>query len=83
MEFINLKYGTNIPMMNELVDAKVKWSESCNDLEQVKNAREMKLLGLRNGAYVQTEYPLFFERDVVEQYDKLEADASKKLRLKK
>lgn len=81
MCFINNKYGTNIPMMSELEEARLKWSESCNDLEQVKNARELKLLGLRNGAYIQTEYPLFFERDIIEQYDELEVSASKKLSL--
>lgn len=81
MCFINEKYGTNIPMLSELEDAKLRWSESINDLEQVKNAREMKLVGLRNGAFIQTEYPLLFERDIVEQYDKLEKDASKKLSL--
>ena len=82
MTFINNKYGTNIPMLGELEEAKLKWSESCDDLEQVKNARELKLVGLRNGAFVQTEYPLFFERDVLEQYDQLENDAEKKLSLK-
>ena len=81
MCFINNKYGTNIPMMSELEEARLKWSESCNDLEQVKNACEMKLLGLRNGAYIQTEYPLFFERDVISQYEELELSASRKLKL--
>ena len=82
MNFINFKYGTNIPMMSELEEAKLKWSNSSNDLEQVRNARELKLVGLRNGSFVQTEYPLFFERDVVEQYSQLENDAEKKLSLK-
>lgn len=82
MNFINFKYGTNIPMMSELEEVKLKWSNSCNDLEQVRNARELKLVGLRNGSFVQTEYPLFFERDVVEQYSQLENDAEKKLSLK-
>lgn len=79
MSFINEVYGTNIPMNSELEEVKEKWYYSKDDLEQVKNAREMKLVGLRNGAFIQTEYPLFFERDIVEQYDRLEKDASKKL----
>ena len=81
MCFINEKYGTNIPMLSELEDAKLRWSESGNDLEQVRNARKLKLLGLRNGAFIQTEYPLMFERDIIEQYDELEVSASKKLNL--
>lgn len=81
MCFINEKYGTNIPMLSELEDAKLRWSESSNDLEQVRNARKLKLLGLRNGAFIQTEYPLMFERDIIEQYDELEVSASKKLSL--
>lgn len=81
MCFINNKYGTNIPMLSELENAKLRWSESNNDLEQVKNARELKLLGLRNGAFIQTEYPLLYERDIIEQYDELEVSASKKLSL--
>ena len=81
MCFINEKYGTNIPMMSELEEAREKWNNSCNDLEQVKNAKNLKLLGLRNGAFIQTEYPLMFERDIIEQYDELEQSASKKLTL--
>ena len=79
MSFINEVYGTNIPMNSELEEVKEKWYYSRDDLEQVKNAREMKLVGLRNGAFIQTESPLLFERDIVQQYDNLEKDASKKL----
>ena len=68
-------------MMSELEEVREKWSNSCNDLEQVKNAKNLKLLGLRNGAFIQTEYPLMFERDIIEQYDELEQSASKKLTL--
>lgn len=78
MCFINRKYGTNIPMLSELIDAHYKWYESRDDLQQVINARKLKLLRLRNGAFIQTEYPLIYKRDIIEQYDKLEMDACRK-----
>ena len=82
MSFINQAYGTNIPMLYELDAAKYKWNESNDDLEQVSNSRKLKLLLLRNGAFIQTDYPLIFERDIIEKYDKLELDACRKLYLK-
>ena len=80
--FINNKYGTSIPTTQELIDARIKWEESCDGEIRIKNAKELKILGVRNGAFIQTEYPLFFERDVNEYYDKLVQDYNVTLKRK-
>lgn len=82
VSYINSVYGTCIPLSSELVEAKNKWSESRDDLERIRNARDLKILGVRNGAYIQTEYPLMYEREVNEYYDKLECDCKKTLKRK-
>lgn len=80
--FINNKYGTSIPMSSELIDAKTRWQESRSHLEQIGNAKELKILGVRNGAFIQTEYPLFYEKEVSRYYDKLVVDYKKSLKRK-
>lgn len=80
--FINNKYGTSIPMSSELMDAKVRWQESRSELDRIENAKELKILGVRNGAFIQTEYPLFYEKEISKYYDKLVVDHKKSLKRK-
>ena len=81
--FINEQYGTQIPMLEELRIAEERRQNAYNDtLEQVKCAKEKVILQVRNGVYIQTEYPLYYEHQVIEYYDKLIEDAEKELKRK-
>lgn len=83
MVFINGQYGTQIPMLEELRIAEERRQNAYNDtLEQVKCAKEKVILQVRNGVYIQTEYPLYYEQQVIEYYDKLIEDAEKELKRK-
>ena len=83
MVFINEQYGTQIPMLEELRIAEERRQNAYNDtLEQVKCAKEKVILQIRNGVYIQTEYPLYYEHQVIEYYDKLIEDAEKELKRK-
>lgn len=83
MVFINGQYGTQIPMLEELRSIEEKRQSAYNNtLEQVKYAKEKVILQVRNGVYIQTEYPLYYEHQVIEHYDKLIEDAEKELKRK-
>ena len=83
MVFINEQYGTQIPMLEEIRIAEERRQNAYNDtLEQVKCAKEKVILQIRNGVYIQTEYPLYYEHQVIEYYDKLIEDAEKELKRK-
>ena len=83
MEFINKQYGTLIPSIEELKSIEEK-RQSCysDDLEQVKCAKEKAILQIRNGVFIQTEYPLYYEREIVSYYDKLIEDFENTLKRK-
>lgn len=83
MVFINEQYGTQIPMLEELRSIEEKRQRAYNNtLEQIKCAKEKVILQVRNGVYIQTEYPLYYEHQVVEYYDGLIEDAEKELKRK-
>lgn len=83
MKYINSQYGTEIPMIDELKSVEER-RQSCynNNLEQVKCAKEKAILLVRNGTFIQTEYPLFYEHEVVSHYDQLISDAENSLKRK-
>ena len=83
MKYINSQYGTEIPMIDELKSVEER-RQSCynNNLEQVKCAKEKAILLVRNGTFIQTEYPLFYEHEVVNHYDQLISDAENSLKRK-
>ena len=83
MVYINNQYGTEIPMIDELKSVEER-RQSCynNNLEQVKCAKEKAILLVRNGTFIQTEYPLFYEHEVVSHYDQLISDAENSLKRK-
>lgn len=82
MRFINQAYETQIPMLQELRDVETRRQQSRSTLEQVKSAKEKKILEVRNGVYIQTEYPLYYEHEIVSHYDELIEDAKLSLKRK-
>lgn len=82
MSFINQMYKTQIPTLEELRNAEERRQQSRSTLEQVKSAKEKKILEVRNGVYIQTEYPLYYEHEIISHYDELIEDAKLSLKRK-
>ena len=82
MKIINEKYQTNIPTINELKEIEQKRQNANNTLEQVKYAKEKILLQIRNGVFIQTEYPLYYEYEAKNHYDELIKDAKSEVKRK-
>ena len=83
MEFINKQYGTLIPSIEELKSIEEKRQSCYHDyLEQVKCAKEKAILQVRTGVFIQTQYPLYYEHEVVSYYNKLIEDCENTLKRK-
>lgn len=81
MCFINEKYETKIPTLNELRKANEYYQYSHkNSLSEIECAKNRAILQVRNGVYIQTEYPLYYEDEIIDHYDKLKEDCEKKLK---
>lgn len=84
MAFINRRYKTEIPSMEELLQAKKALDEAEDTVEKIEAKYTYSQMLLNNGAYIQSEYPIYYKKDLDTRYKELikEAKSEIKRRLK-
>lgn len=62
MAFINKRYKTQIPMLNELLE------QAKNEKNEIKREYLCKKLKLNNGEFLESEYPTYYEFEIDNYY---------------